>query len=113
MDVFSHKIFMHSHQPSEDSTLLERVLSPLLDDFRYWFNRSLERLEQPVSCLTPEQQDDLVQRLKTALAEIRTAATLLEATDGQVGVDTSQVMGWHGLVAECWSVARRQRSESA
>jgi hypothetical protein len=104
---------MAPQQPSEDPTLLEQVLSPLLDDFQFWFSRSLERLEQPIACLAPKQQADLSKRLQTALGEIRTAATLLKATDGQAGVEATQVMKWHGLVAECWSVARRLRSDQA
>lgn len=98
----------------EDTTLLASVLKPLLDDFQYWFEQSLELFEQgPIQFLTTEQQAALVERLQTALGESRTAATLLAATDGQVGIETSTVMAWHGLVAECWAISRRRRAESA
>ncbi|NJL45005.1 MAG: DUF2605 domain-containing protein [Leptolyngbyaceae cyanobacterium SM2_3_12] len=101
------------HLP-EDTTLLATVLKPLLDDFQYWFQQSLELFEQgPIQFLTAEQQKSLIERLTTALGEARTASTLLAATDGQVGVETSTVMAWHALVAECWAIARRRRAESA
>jgi hypothetical protein len=100
--------------PPEHETLLASVLQPLLKDFQYWFQRSLQMLEQdPIQGLTPEQQAALIDRLRTALAETHTAAALLQATDGQAGVETSKVMAWHGLVAECWAIARRRRAESA
>ncbi len=104
---------MSSAQPPEHETLLASVLRPLLDDFQYWFQRSLQMLEhESIHFLTAEQQDTLIHRLKTALSETYAAATLLQATDGQAGVETSKVMAWHGLVAECWSIARRRRAES-
>jgi hypothetical protein len=93
-------------------TLLAQILNPLLEDFQYWFGRSLSFLEQDaVLGLSLDQREGLVERLRTALAETQTAAALLSATDGQVGVEPSQVMGWHALVAECWVVARRHRAE--
>jgi hypothetical protein len=98
----------------EPDTLLASVLKPLLEDFQYWFQRSLQMLEQEsIQFLSPEQQQSLIDRVKTALSETRTASSLLQATDGQVGVEASKVMAWHGLVAECWAIARRRRAESA
>lgn len=97
---------------SDADSLLQKVLQPLLDDFQYWFHRSLDLLEsEPLPWLEPTEQDQLTQRLHNALAETRTAAALLKATNGQVGVDTAQVMAWHQLVAEAWAVARRHRSQ--
>ncbi|MGF1570044.1 MAG: DUF2605 domain-containing protein [Nodosilinea sp.] len=99
---------------SEDPTLLTVVLKPLLDDFQYWFEQSLQSLgEGTIAFLTPDQQATLVDRVQTALAETRTAATLLAATDGKVGVDPAQMMAWHVLVAECWAIARRRRAQSS
>lgn len=95
------------------TTLLAQVLSPLLDDFQYWFQRSLTLLEQgPLQGTSAEDQARLLDRLRQAMAETQTAASLLAVTDGQVGVDPAQVMTWHTLVAECWVVARRHRSPS-
>ncbi len=96
--------------PSQ-TTLLAQVLSPLLEDFQYWFQRSLTLLEEgPLQGTSAEDQANLLNRLKEAMAETQTAASLLAVTDGQVGVDPAQVMAWHALVAECWMVARRHRS---
>jgi hypothetical protein len=103
---------MSSAQPPEHETLLASVLKPLLDDFQDWFQQSLQMLEQEsLSFLTTEQQHGLIERLRGALAETRTAATLLQVTDGQAGVEAAKVMAWHGLVAECWAISRR-RAES-
>ncbi|MBD0336565.1 MAG: DUF2605 domain-containing protein [Cyanobacteria bacterium Co-bin13] len=100
--------------PSDSAELLTAVLKPLLEDFQEWFQRSLDLLEsKPISFLSPEQQTHLTHRVKTALAEAQTAQMLLQATDGQVGVEASQVLTWHSLVAECWAVARRLRQENA
>jgi hypothetical protein len=105
---------MSSAQPPESETLLATILKPLLDDFQYWFQQSLQMLEQePIDFLSAEEQQGLLERVRTALSETQTAATLLAATDGQAGVEAAKVMTWHGLVAECWAVARRRRAESA
>lgn len=105
---------MSSAHPPDKDTLLATVLKPLLDDFQYWFERSLQMLErEPIHFLTAPQQQDLVERLKTALSETSTAASLLKATEGQAGVEASKVMAWHRLVAECWAIARKRRAESA
>lgn len=97
----------------QETTLLAQVLSPLLDDFQYWFQRSLSLLDQgPLQGTSTDDQNQLRLRLREAMAETQTAAALLAATDGQVGVEPAQVMTWHALVAECWQVARRHRSLS-
>lgn len=96
-----------------ETTLLAQVLSPLLEDFQYWFQRSLTLLEEgPLLGTSAEDQATLLARLRNAMAETQTAASLLAVTEGQVGVDPAQVMTWHALVAECWMVARRHRSLS-
>lgn len=98
----------------DDKTLLFQVLQPLLEDFQYWFGRSLALLDQgPIHGLAPAHQAELKERLQTALSETQTASVLLAATDGQVGVDPAQVKHWHTLVAECWAVARRHRRHTA
>ncbi len=98
---------------SGEPTLLAQVLSPLLDDFQYWFQRSLTLLEKgPLLGIHADDQANLLDRVREAMAETQTAASLLAITKGQVGVDPAQVMTWHTLVAECWVVARRHRSLS-
>jgi len=94
--------------------ILEKVLQPLLDDFQYWFQRSLDLLErETMPFLEGEAQPQLIQELHQALGETRTASALLKATDGQAGVDPAKVMDWHRLVSRCWSVARLYRMEKA
>lgn len=100
--------------PADSSEVLAAVLQPLLEDFQYWFGRSLALFEEKsIGFLPPEEQQLLVGRIKTALAETQTTQALLQATDGQVGVEAAKVLAWHALVAECWSLARRLRQEGA
>lgn len=105
-----------SEPPSGNASepLLAKVLQPLLDDFQYWFQRSLDLLErETMPFLDGEEQPQLIQQLHQAMGETRTAAVLLKATDGQAGVDPAKVMDWHRLVSRCWSVARLYRMEKA
>lgn len=98
----------HSDQP-----LLQTILEPLLDDFQYWFDQSRTLLTSSKSdCLETEYRQALLNQLATADKEIITARTLLMATNGQAGVETSMVMGWHGLVAQCWQASQQVRQAS-
>ncbi|AFZ48351.1 Protein of unknown function DUF2605 [Cyanobacterium stanieri PCC 7202] len=102
---------MQPSQPTEKE-LLAKVLVPLLEDFQYWFSRSLSLLEsERITFLSEQEQNDLIARIKSSQEEVRTASMLFRVTDGQAGVDTKVLMPWHSLVAECWSVARRWRQE--
>lgn len=104
---------MFENTPSEPE-LLHNLLKPLLDDFQYWFERSRTLLEgQSIDFLGEDAQAHLLERVKQAQQEVNTSALLLQATDGQVGVETSVLMGWHRLVAECWQVSIRYRLEAA
>jgi Protein of unknown function (DUF2605) len=97
-----------------DPNFLKNLLEPLLDDFQYWFDRSRSLLElQDLKFLGEENQADLLDRVKQAQQEVATAKMLLLATEGQVGVDTAVMMPWHQLVAECWKVGMKFRSESS
>jgi hypothetical protein len=92
------------------SELLKDLLQPLLDDFQYWFGQSLPLLESSsLELVSVEEQADLLARVKQAQQEVSTAQMLLQATDGQVGVEMSVLMTWHQLVTECWRVAMRSR----
>jgi Protein of unknown function (DUF2605) len=103
---------LNSNLPEPD--FLRNLLEPLLDDFQYWFDRSRSLLEiQDLKFLGEEKQADLLDRIKQAQQEVATAKMLLLATEGQVGVDTAVMMPWHQLVAECWKVGMKYRSESA
>src|ERR671932_1173585 len=102
--------FMHQSQPSEQE-LLKSVLQPLLEDFQYWFSRSRSLLEtEDIPFLSDQQQSDLLTRVKQAQQEVSTAQMLFDATDGQVGVETSTLVPWHHLLNECWQVGMRWRA---
>lgn len=100
----------NSNLPEPD--LLKTVLEPLLDDFQYWFSRSSTLLEtEEIAFLGTEQQADLLARVHQAQQEVGAVQSLMKATDGQAGVDTSVLMVWHQLVIECWQVSMRFRTE--
>ena len=99
---------------SPEPDLLKTLLKPLLEDFQYWFERSQSLLEtQSIDFLGAEKQADLLARVREARQEVSTAQMLMNATDGQVGVETSVLMPWHQLVTECWQVSIRYRLESS
>ncbi|KAM3100225.1 DUF2605 domain-containing protein [Phormidesmis sp. 146-35] len=99
----------HSNLPEPD--ILKTVLEPLLEDFQYWFTRSRTLLEnQEIPFLENEKQANLLERVLQAHQEVNTVRTLLNVTEGQVGVETAMLMTWHRLVAECWQVSMRLRS---
>ena len=98
----------------EDANLLKAVLPPLLEDFRYWFARTITLLDaQEISFLSTAQQQDLLSRVQAAQQQVNASQALSAATDSQAGIEMSVVMTWHKLVHECWSVAIRYRKEKA
>ncbi|UBF26428.1 DUF2605 domain-containing protein [Kovacikia minuta CCNUW1] len=95
-----------------DSDLLKTVLEPLLEDFQYWLGRSRLLLEtETIPFLDTDEQADLLARVITAQQEVSTAKMLFDATNGQVGIESSALAPWHRLVTECWQVATRFRTE--
>lgn len=100
---------MHSSEPTEKE-LLKQILEPLLEDFDYWFSRSSSLLEsETMPFLSTDEQQDLIQRIKQAQGEVKTAQMLFKITDGQAGIDTQVLVPWHKLVGECWNIFRRWR----
>src|SRR4028119_1216066 len=94
-----------------ESELLKALLEPLLEDFNYWFERSTKLLEtEEIPFLSDEDQSDLLARVKQAQQEVGAATALFQATVGQVGIETTALMPWHRLLAECWQVSARFRS---
>ncbi|NJK60608.1 MAG: DUF2605 domain-containing protein [Oscillatoriales cyanobacterium SM2_1_8] len=90
--------------------LLETVLTPLLEDFVYWFGRSRELLvTTQLDFLPPAAQQDLIQRLERAESEVKTARMLYQATGKQVAIDMGPVTAWHQLLMECQAVGMRYR----
>lgn len=109
--MYIRKMF-DAHSPEPE--LLNTLLKPLLEDFQYWLGRSRTLLEsQSIDFLGEAAQSNLLERVKQAQQEVTTSELLLQATGGQVGVETSILMTWHRLVAECWQVAIRYRLEVA
>lgn len=97
-----------------ESELLKTVLQPLLEDFQYWFARSRALLEtEEITFLSAQQQSQLLDRVKQAHAEVSTAQMLFQATDAQVGIETSVLMPWHQLVTECWQVSMRFHAQAS
>ena len=106
--------FTDNQQLPDDPDLLKAVLPPLLNDFQTWFGQTIARLESTqASFLTPEQQQDLLSRVRSARQQVSAAQALSAATDSQAGIDMPVVMRWHKLVHECWGVAIRMRQEQA
>ena len=100
---------MSKSQPSEQE-LLQTILQPLLTDFDYWFSQSSQLLgSTEIPFLTPTIQADLLDRVKQAQQEVSVAQMLFNAVDGKVGVEPSQMLGWHQLVTECWQVSMQYR----
>jgi hypothetical protein len=96
-----------------ESDLLKSLLQPLLEDFQYWFERAKALLEtHRIEFLAEEQQADLLNRVKQAQQEVRTAQLLFQATGGQAGIETSVLVPWHQLVTECWQVGMKFRIEN-
>jgi Protein of unknown function (DUF2605) len=104
---------MSANQPTEKE-LLKTILEPLLEDFQYWFGRSRSLLEtETLSFISPEEQQDLLDRVKQSQQEVSTVQMLFKVTGGEAGIETSVLVPWHKLVAECWQVAMKWRSLKA
>jgi hypothetical protein len=106
---------MSSKQPTEKE-LLKQVLEPLLDDFQYWFERSLNLLEsERIFFFSEEEQKQFIAKVRSAQQEVSTAKMLFQATEGEIGIDSKILLPWHNLVAQCWDLARqwRQHKEKA
>lgn len=92
------------------SELLQQILDPLLEDYHYWFDLSLQMLErEPLSFITPEQQADVLERVKSAQAELQVAETLYHLSDNEVGIDPGLMAKWHRLLMECGQLGRQYR----
>jgi hypothetical protein len=98
--------------PSEPE-LLKQILAPLLEDFQYWFDRSQKLLaSSSMSFISAAEQQALLVRVTEAQKAVGVAQSLLVATDGQAGVEMAVLMDWHKLVAECWAISMKYRSQN-
>lgn len=101
---------MSANHPTEKE-LLKTILEPLLDDFQYWFGRSCSLLEtERLTFLSLEEQQNLLDRVKRSQQEVSTVQMLFKLTGEETGIETSVLVPWHKLVAECWQVAMKWRS---
>lgn len=95
-----------------DPELLKAVLAPLLEDFQFWFRRTRELLEQEhLDFLGLKDQSDLLARVRKTQQQVTVAQSLLDATEGETGVEMTVLMPWHQLVLECWQVTTRFRRQ--
>ena len=80
----------------DDQALLKKVLAPLLDDFSYWFERSLSALEkEQLSFMSQQEQNKFMARIRDAQAEVGAAKSLFNATDGKAAIDMNVLVPWH------------------
>ncbi|NJM56763.1 MAG: DUF2605 domain-containing protein [Synechococcales cyanobacterium RU_4_20] len=100
--------------PLPETKLLKTVLQPLLEDFQFWFGRTQTLLEaEQLDFIPAADQANLLERLRQTRQEVGVAQALLEATDGQAGVETSVIVPWHQLVLECWQLGMRFQQQRA
>jgi Protein of unknown function (DUF2605) len=96
-------------EPTEKE-LLKAVLTPLLEDFKYWFSRSQTFLEsEQIAFFSEKEQKELLQRVQQSYQEVNTAQILFQAMGGEVGIDPKILVPWHKLVTECWQVRHKWR----
>lgn len=104
---------MSTEQPT-DKELLKTILEPLLEDFQYWFERSLSLLKsEQMPFLTDREQAQMLERITLALQEVQTSQMLFQATSGAAGIDSQMMLYWHQLVAECWNIAQKKRENNS
>lgn len=97
---------------SADSELLKTILEPLLADFKYWLEKSVDFLTaNELSFMSTDEQADLLARALQVQQEVAAAHALYAVTDGKAGIDPSVLIPWHHLVVECWQAAKRFRQE--
>ena len=90
--------------------LLREILGPLLEDYRYWFERSRRFLqEETLEFISPEAQQAILERVLAAQAELQAAEALYQLSDNEVGVDPALMAKWHHLLMECAELGRRFR----
>ncbi len=103
-----------TNQAFQDSEVLKNILEPLLEDFVYWFGRSLTLLEkEEINFMTEPQKNDLIARVTDALQAVKTARMMYKLSGEQVGVEVQAMMPWHNLLMECQAVAMKFRQNQA
>lgn len=99
---------------SNDSEVLKNIFEPLLEDFVYWFGRSLTLLEtEELNFMTSNQKLDLINRIKETLQAVQTAKMMYKLSGEQVAVEVQAILPWHNLLMECQAVGMRFRQSQA
>ncbi|AFY72465.1 Protein of unknown function (DUF2605) [Synechococcus sp. PCC 7502] len=97
-----------------DAEVLKNIFEPLLEDFEYWFGRSLVLLEEEeLDFMTDIQKHDLITRVKDTLQAVQTVKMMYKLSGEQVGIEVQALMPWHNLMMECQSVGMRFRQSQA
>ncbi|MEO0853020.1 MAG: DUF2605 domain-containing protein [Cyanobacteria bacterium J06648_11] len=90
--------------------LLKEILGPLLDDFKYWFARSVKLLERDdLEFIDSGDRTMLLEQVRQARSELQSAELLYNLSDNKVGVDPKLVAKWHRLLMRCAEVGYRYR----
>lgn len=102
---------MTDNVPSpEAAALLEKVLSPLLQDFEDSFARGLRLLTPcPEHVMDRERQNEFRRRLETAQAQLSAARALLAATPAPMALEMATIAPWHELLVEVWALSAALR----
>ena len=94
----------------DSKQLLNELLSPLLEDFHYWFGKSVRLLEDNrIEFLPPDRQATLLEKVRIAQSELQSAEQLYNLSDNRVGIDPKLIVKWHRLLMECGNVGRQYR----
>jgi hypothetical protein len=96
--------------PPESAQLLDQLLDSLFDDFNTWFQRGLVLLDcTPESLLPRSEQQQLRERLETALREIAATRSLRGACSTPMAVDMDAMTPWHRLMMRVWNLSSMLR----
>ncbi|MDX1978012.1 MAG: DUF2605 domain-containing protein [Pseudanabaenaceae cyanobacterium bins.68] len=95
---------------SAEIELMQSLLEPLLEDFRYWFGRSLELLEKErLSFMSLDTQAEFTERIRSIIGEVNAASALFQVSGKQVGVDVASITSWHKVLMECQVMGMQYR----
>ena len=90
--------------------LLEQLLSSLLGDFRFWFERGQQLLALcPDLVMAPEQRLAMDRELSQAHRELLAATSLCQAIPGPMALELTTMAPWHRLVLKIWNLSAALR----
>mgnify|MGYP005849658181 CR=1 FL=1 len=101
---------MNNPSSSAEIELMQSLLEPLLEDFRYWFTRSLDLLEKEhLSFMTADTQAEFTEKIRSIIGEVNAASSLFQVSGKQVGVDVASITSWHRALMECQAMGMQYR----